>query len=155
MGFFLPVKRRKVNIQNTSPFLENTMKKVIQLLTVISLGVFSPFLSAQVERSQLTSSIENREPTDNLESIVQGQNEEMKRVYFFTQITGLENKQIIHRWIYKGEEKAAVILNIGGDSWRTYSSKRVPSYWQGDWQVQVWQGDLMLISHHFEVSYPE
>ncbi|MGK0382497.1 MAG: hypothetical protein ACI8QG_002268 [Flavobacteriales bacterium] len=131
------------------------MKKFIQLLTILSLGVFSPFLAAQVERSQLTSNIENREPTDNLEGLVQGQNTNMKRVYFFTHIIGLKNKQIIHRWLYKGEEKATVTLNIGGDSWRTYSSKRVPSYWQGKWQVQVWQDDLMLISHHFEVSYPD
>ena len=131
------------------------MKKFTRLMIVLSLGVFSHFATAQVERSQLTSSIESREPTDNLEGIVQGQNDEMKRVYFFTQVTGLANQQIIHRWLYEGEEKAAVTLNIGGDSWRTYSSKRLPNYWQGKWQVQVWLGDLMLISHHFEVSYPE
>ena len=131
------------------------MKKFIHLLIIISLGVFSQFVTAQVERSQLTSSIESREPTDNLQGLVQGQNDEIKRVYFFTQITGLTNQQVIHRWLYEGEEKAAVTLNIGGDNWRTYSSKSVPSYWQGKWQVQVWQGDLMLISHHFEVSYSE
>ncbi|MFQ3190700.1 MAG: hypothetical protein ACI936_001834 [Paraglaciecola sp.] len=131
------------------------MKKFTHLLIILSLGVFSQLVTAQVERSQLTSSIENREPTDNLEGLVQGQNDEMKRVYFFTQIAGLANQQIIHRWLYKGEEKAAVTLNIGGDSWRTYSSKSVPNYWQGKWQVQVWQGDLMLISHNFEMIYPE
>jgi hypothetical protein len=131
------------------------MKKFSFLLIVLSLGVFSQFVTAQVERSQLTSSIENKEPTDNLEGLVPVQKDEMKRIYFFTQITGLADQQIIHRWLYKGEEKAAVTLNIGGDSWRTYSSKSVPSYWQGKWQVQVWKDDLMLISHHFEVSYPE
>jgi hypothetical protein len=135
--------------------LENTLKKRTHLLIILSLGVFSQLVTAQVERSQLTSSIENREPIDNLEGLVQGQNDEMKRVYFFTQLAGLANQQIIHRWLYQGEEKAAVTLNIGGDNWRTYSSKSVPSYWQGKWQVQVWQGDLMLISHHFEVTYPE
>ncbi|MFT4806729.1 MAG: hypothetical protein ACI9LX_000043 [Paraglaciecola sp.] len=131
------------------------MKKFSFLLIVLSLGVFSQFVTAQVERSQLTSSIENKEPTDNLEGLVPVQKDEMKRIYFFTQITGLADQQIIHRWLYKGEEKAAVTLNIGGDSWRTYSSKSVPSDWQGKWQVQVWKGDLMLISHHFEVTYQE
>jgi hypothetical protein len=131
------------------------MKKFTQLLVILLLGIFSQFSSAQVERSQLTSNIINKEPTDNLEGIVQGQNNETKRLYFFTQITGLENKQIIHRWLYEGEEKAAVILKIGADNWRTYSSKRMPRYWQGKWQVQVWQGDLLLISHHFEMSYPD
>jgi hypothetical protein len=117
--------------------------------------MISQFSSAQVERSQLTSNIENREPTDNLGGFVQGQDSKMKRIYFFTQITGLGNKQIVHRWLYAGEEKAQVTLNIGGDSWRTYSSKRIPKYWQGKWQVQVWQSDVMLMSHHFEVSYPD
>jgi hypothetical protein len=131
------------------------MNKFTHLLIILSLGMFSQFVMGQVERSQLTSSIENREPSDNLEGVVQGQNNEMQRVYFFTQITGLKHKQIIHRWLYAGEEKAAVTLNIGGNSWRTYSSKRLPRYWQGKWQVQVWQGDLMLISHHFEVSYQD
>lgn len=135
--------------------LEEAMKKFAYLPFILFLGVFSQFAMAQVERSQLTSSIENREPTDNLEGVVRAQNDEMKRVYFFTHLKGLANQQIIHRWLFEGEEKAAVTLNIGGDSWRTYSSKSLPSYWQGKWQVQVWQGDLMLITHHFEVSYPE
>tara|TARA_R110002167_G_scaffold111870_5_gene284000 strand:+ start:6645 stop:7025 length:381 start_codon:yes stop_codon:yes gene_type:complete len=126
------------------------MTKLTLLLIILSLGVFSQFVTAQVTRSQLTSSIESREPTDNLEGLVQGQYDEMKRVYFFTQVAGLANQQIIHRWLYEGDEKAVVALNIGGDNWRTYSSKSVPSYWQGKWQ-----GDLMLISHHFEVSYSE
>lgn len=131
------------------------MTKLTLLLIILSLGVFSQFVTAQVTRSQLTSSIESREPTDNLEGLVQGQHDEIKRIYFFTQVAGLANQQIIHRWLYEGDEKAVVALNIGGDNWRTYSSKSVPNYWQGKWQVQVWQGDLMLISHHFEVSYSE
>ncbi|WP_299075060.1 DUF2914 domain-containing protein [uncultured Paraglaciecola sp.] len=130
------------------------MKKIVFILMVMISG-FSQFASAQVERSQLTSAIENREPTDNLEGIVEIQQDQVKSVYFFTQVTGLTNQQITHRWLHEGEEKAAVTLNVGGDSWRTYSSKRVPSYWQGKWQVQVWQGDLMLITHHFEVSLSE
>lgn len=131
------------------------MKKFTQLLVILYLGVFSQLVSAQIERSQLTSSIENREPTDNLEGLVQGQLTETKTVFFFNQVSGLAGKQIIHRWLYQGDEKAAVTLDIGGDSWRTFSSKSIPPYWQGKWQVQVWQNDLMLISHHFEVVYPD
>jgi len=47
---------------------------------------------AQVERSQLNSGIKNTELTDNLEGLVQGQNNKMKHIYFFTQITGLGNE---------------------------------------------------------------
>ena len=124
-------------------------------MIILLLSMISQFSSAQVERSQLTSSIEDREPTDNLGYFVQGQNNKMKRIYFFTQITGLGDKQIVHRWLHAGEEKAQVTLNIGGDRWRTYSSKRIPRSWQGKWQVQVWHSDVMLMSHHFIVSYPD
>lgn len=144
-----------MGLEFLTPYLEYIMNKLIHLLIIFALAGFSQFVSAQVVRSQLTSNIENREPTDNLEGLVQSHKNEIKRVYFFTQVAGLENQQIIHRWLYEGEEKAAVTLNIGSDSWRTYSSKSLPSYWHGKWQVQVWQGDLMLISHHFEVSYYE
>jgi hypothetical protein len=44
--------------------------------------MFSQFVIGHVECSQLTSSIKNREPTDNLEGLVQGQNDKMQRVYF-------------------------------------------------------------------------
>ena len=124
-------------------------------MIILLLSMISQFSSAQVERSQLTSSIEDREPTDNLGYFVQGQNNKMKRIYFFTQITGLGDKQIVHRWLHAGEEKAQVTLNIGGDRWRTYSSKRIPRSWQGKWQVQVWHSDVMLMNHHFIVSYPD
>jgi hypothetical protein len=36
--------------------------------------MFSQFVMGQIERSQLTSSIENSELIDNLEGLVQGQN---------------------------------------------------------------------------------
>jgi hypothetical protein len=88
------------------------MKNFSHLLILLSMGIFSQFVTAQVERSQLTSRIENKEPTDNLEDFVQGQNNEMKRVYFFTHITGLVGQQVIHRWIYKGEEKAIPLPRI-------------------------------------------
>jgi hypothetical protein len=131
------------------------MKKITFLFFVLTASLLSNFTLAQVERSQLTTSIENREPVDNLGNTVSGQNDQIARVYFFTQIANLAGQQIIHRWIYQGDEKAAVTLNIGADSWRTYSSKQIPSYWQGDWQVQVWNGDLQLTSHDFVVSFSE
>jgi hypothetical protein len=131
------------------------MQTLLSFIIIVSLSLFSQLAIAQVERSQLTTNVESREPTDNLNNRVQGTMGEVKRVYFFTQISGLSNQQITHRWLHQGDEKAAVTLNIGSDSWRTYSSKRIPSYWQGEWQVQVWQGDLMLVSHDFVVNYSE
>ena len=58
------------------------MNKFTHLLIIVLLGMFSQFVMGQVERSQLTSCLENREPTDNLEGLVQGQNDKIQRVYF-------------------------------------------------------------------------
>lgn len=131
------------------------MKKLAFLFCILISSVVSNLALAQVERSQLTSGIEDHEPIDDLGNIVIGQPGSMAKVYFFTQIIDMTGKQITHRWIYQNDEKATVSLNVGADSWRTYSSKNIPDYWQGKWQVQVWLGDLQLTSHDFVVSFAE
>ncbi|WP_340680394.1 DUF2914 domain-containing protein [Paraglaciecola sp.] len=125
-------------------------KSALLIATLMSLG-FSSYSAAQVERSQLTETIEQQEPVSDLGNTVTVRAGELKKVFFFTQISHLANQQITHRWIYQGSEKAAVTLNIGSENWRTYSSKILPSYWPGEWQVQVWYGDLQLLRHDFTV----
>lgn len=129
------------------------MKKII-ILIALSFSLFSQLVAAHVTRSQLTSNITNKEPTDNLEGLVQGEVGQIKRVYFFNQIAEMSGQKVTHRWLYEGIEKAAVTLSINSDNWRTYSSKNLTNNSQGKWQVQVWKDDLMLISHHFEVTNP-
>jgi hypothetical protein len=131
------------------------MRRLLPTL-VFSAFLLSSFLSvAQVQRSQLTSNINEREPVDALTETIKLAPGEVRKVFFFTHISDLANQQITHRWLYQGDEKAAVNLNIGSDSWRTYSSKMIPSYWAGEWQVQVWYGDLQLITHNFMVTVDE
>lgn len=127
------------------------MTKSALLITLLFSIGFSSWCSAQVERSQLTDMIEQREPVNDLGNVITLKEGELKKVFFFTQIIHLANQQVTHRWIYQGSEKAAVTLNIGSDNWRTYSSKILPSYWPGDWQVQIWYEDLQLLSHDFTV----
>ena len=111
---------------------------------------FSALSLAQVERSVLTSSIENREPIDDLGNRVVPDGSDVQTVFFFTHLMDMQDTQVVHRWIYQGEEKATVTLNIGSNNWRTYSSKKLLPHWQGTWQVQVWRDDLMLTDHEFE-----
>jgi hypothetical protein len=125
-------------------------KSVIFIATFLT-SIFSSSSVAQVERSLLAETIEQREPVNELGTTVTVKEGELKKVFFFTHITHMAHQQITHRWIYQGREKAAVTLNIGSDSWRTYSSKILPSYWPGEWQIQVWYGDLQLLSHDFTV----
>jgi hypothetical protein len=127
------------------------MNKLLLLrLITIALISFSSF--AQVERSQLTSAIEEREPVDDLGDNVTTEEGTVRKLYFFTHIKDMANREIIHRWVYQGEEKTGIVLNIGSDDWRTYSSKNIPWQWQGEWEVQVWHGDLQLTSYKFNLN---
>lgn len=126
------------------------MQKSVLMLLVLSL--FSFAVHAEITRSQLTSDIASREPTDDLGDKVTIAPTGVTSVYFFTHVEAMAGKQLVHRWYFEGEEMAAVNLRIGGNSWRTYSSKKILPEWQGQWQVQVWHEDLQLLSHSFTVS---
>jgi hypothetical protein len=62
----------------------------------------------------------------------------VEQVYCFTKITGVsETATISHVWYYDDNEMARVDLTVSGDSWRTWSSKRIIEDWGGAWRVDV------------------
>ncbi|MCC2617541.1 DUF2914 domain-containing protein [Aestuariibacter halophilus] len=109
-------------------------------------------VNAQVARFQLTTGIAQREPVDDLGSTAVIPAEGITTLYFFTAVDNMAGKTLIHRWLYKGQEMASVALPIRSNHWRTYSSKRIMSDWQGEWQIQVWQDDLQITQHTFTLS---
>jgi hypothetical protein len=74
-------------------------------------------------------------------------------VYCFTQISGADEPTTVsHVWYLNGEEKASVELSVGGQKWRTWSSKRIPAEWDGAWKVEVKSADgSVLMSKEFVV----
>lgn len=59
-------------------------------------------------------------------------------VWCWTRVTGAEpGTTIEHVWMRGAQEMAVVPLQIGGPSWRTYSSKTIPPEWSGEWRVYV------------------
>ncbi len=87
----------------------------------------------RVTRSQFTTAILDREPTDDLSVI----GDEMNKVFFFTEFRNMEGTTATHRWIYGGEVKAEVSFRIRAPRWRVYSSKNLLPEWVGDWTVEV------------------
>jgi len=51
-------------------------------------------------------------------------------------VTGAAGTTIQHVWIH-GEMEFPVTLQIGGSPWRTWSSKRIPPEWAGEWRVEI------------------
>jgi len=109
------------------------MKKITALILACFLFVSFSVYSAGISRSVFTTAIIDKEPVSNLKDI----SSEVTRVYFFTEITGLNGHTISHRWEYNGQVLAEVNFKVNGDRWRTWSSKNMLSSWAGKWQVSV------------------
>lgn len=86
-----------------------------------------------VARAQFTSAVVEREPVDALESTSAADG----RVRFFTELSGLAGREVVHRWEYGGRVMAEVTIEVGADRWRAWSSKRLLPAWTGVWQVSV------------------
>lgn len=76
------------------------------------------------------------------------------QLYAFTHIVGADaGTRVTHKWYYGQQLMAEVQLRIGGDNWRTWSSKNVMSDWVGEWRVEVIAEDgTMLETITFEVG---
>ena len=86
-----------------------------------------------VSRTAFTSAIENKEPVSDLKEI----SSDINRIYFFTELMGLNGHTIIHRWEYNGQVHAEISFQVGGNRWRTWSSKNILPSWKGKWLVSV------------------
>ena len=94
------------------------------------------FSKGSVVRSALTTAVENREPTDKLESASTDQ----QQLYFFTELRDMSGQTAKHRWEHNGKVMAEVEFNVKGPRWRVWSSKSFVPNWTGDWKVSVING---------------
>lgn len=106
----------------------------ILLLMCFFVGSAQAMTSEFVKRAIITSGIENREPVNDLQQV----DGDTNKVYFFTEVINQADTMVTHRWFLNGRLEAEVVLKIGSNRWRTYSSKNlVPEFHSGDWQVEI------------------
>jgi len=91
---------------------------------------FSP---GTVARAAITSAVQDREPTDELEVV----NTDQNQLYFFTDLRDMSGQTAKHRWEYNGKVMAEVEFDVKGPRWRVWSSKTFNSDWTGNWKVSV------------------
>jgi hypothetical protein len=107
---------------------------------------------AQSVLAQFTTGVENREPIDQVTFVENN----ARKVFFFTELRGLNGKTIRHRWIYAGKIVADVRFEVRGPRWRVWSSKDLLPDWIGDWTVEIVTGDGEVIAaESFTYSAPE
>jgi len=128
------------------------MKNKIYALWVCLVFVSFGVQAAGISRSAFTTEIVNKEPLTELNEI----SVDVTRVYFFTEIIGLNGHVITHRWEYNGQVMAEVNFQVNADRWRTWSSKNMLSSWTGKWQVSVLdEGGNVIDQGEFEYIVPE
>jgi len=102
--------------------------------------------------AQFTTAIENREPIDQV-SFVEN---DVRKVYFFSDLRGLGGQTVLHRWIYDGKTMAEVRFEVAGPRWRVWSSKELLEDWIGDWTVEIVTGDgEVLAAETFTYKAPD
>ncbi|GAB4288270.1 MAG: hypothetical protein Kow0096_00530 [Thiohalomonadaceae bacterium] len=100
----------------------------------------------EVARAIVTSGISEREPVDELSQVAG----ESTKVYFFTELRGMQGQRVLHRWVHKDTVMAEVGFDVNGPRWRVWSSKNMMPDWQGTWQISVVDGNgEVLVSREF------
>lgn len=92
-----------------------------------------PAPTGTIARSAFTTAVQDREPVDSVTRL----NTDNNKIYYFTELKGMEGQQVTHRWEHDGKVMAEVPFQVGGPRWRVYSSKHLESDWTGEWKVSV------------------
>jgi hypothetical protein len=83
--------------------------------------------------AQFTTAVEDREPIDQVTFV----SNDVRKIFFFSDLRGLQGHRVTHRWIHDGEVVAEVGFEVGGPRWRVWSSKDLRPDWLGDWTVEI------------------
>ena len=80
----------------------------------------------------MASGVEKREPVGGGETFPS----DVGKVFAWMRVTGAAGQAIQVVWSH-GDHTFTVPLEIGGSPWRTWSSKTIPPFWNGEWSVEV------------------
>jgi len=100
-----------------------------------------PMPNTVVRRAVICSGVSNHEPIDSLTTVPHG----VGKVFFVTEVAGLEGKTITHRWTKDGNKMADIRISIASNRYRCHSSRSVAGR-SGNWTVQVLDDDGDVIA---------
>ena len=110
---------------------------VFLVITVLQFGIAQEG-AATVEAIEICTNIVERQPIDT-DTVFAST---VERLYCFTKLTNAAAPTTVsHVWYYNDKEMAKVELAVKGETWRTWSSKRIVVGWSGKWRVDVVAAD--------------
>lgn len=103
-------------------------------------------LSDDVQRFIIAPRVINNEPIGTISDIKFDKN--IAAIFAFTEVTDLKDTSLYYYWSLNGEAVTRVRVDVGGKSWRTYSSKIIQPQMRGEWTVEMKnkKGDTLAIS---------
>lgn len=132
------------------------MNRVVFLFSVILIFAFLQLANAQVtpavevNEMVICTGVEDRTPIEADTTFLST----VGQLCCFTKVSSAtESSTISHVWYYVDKEMARVDLQVNGENWRTWSSKRIVEDWKGDWRVDVLsETGEVLMSKGFKVQ---
>lgn len=119
-------------------------------LTVDTLN--SPFqlkeleiLEPTVKRFLLAGSVSNREPEGDLNEI-SFTADGSAAVWAYSEVIDKKGSRLKYVWLHGGNQIASVVVNVGGNRWRSYSSKVINQSMSGAWRVELQDGEGRLMA---------
>ncbi len=89
--------------------------------------------TGSVARATFTTDVLAREPQDSVTTL----SNDHPRVFYFSEIHGMTDRTVTHRWEYNDVLMAEVSHAIGGPRWRVFSTKSLDPSWLDDWSVTL------------------
>ena len=135
---------------DVSSQVESSVTQVLkEPLADVALG--AKMNTQSVSRALLTREIKAREPIDIIGKRI-ARASFTKKLYFFTEVNGLKDKTVRHKWYFQDQLQADVALSVYAQRYRTYSSKNIAALQLGWWRVELVAEGKTLASKQFKVT---
>ncbi|MEA3405368.1 MAG: DUF2914 domain-containing protein [Pseudomonadota bacterium] len=125
LSILTPQQRQDLTLNQQE--LQQAEPKTVELSSLVDSNIL-------IESAVLTPQVKNKQATEILTDKIP---KHIRQLYFFTQVKDAKDSTIYHRWLFKNQVMALIPLKINSNLYRTWSSKRMTSAWQGEWMVEV------------------
>ncbi|AZZ96651.1 DUF2914 domain-containing protein [Pseudoalteromonas sp. R3] len=122
-----------------------TTKRFAEDARVASVAMAAQVDTTHVSRAVLTTEVVDREPVNVLKDSVE-QSAFSEKLYFFTEVRGLQGQTIRHLWFHQDQLMAEIELPISAYRHRTYSSKNIMPSQSGQWRIEAITADDRLLA---------
>ena len=99
----------------------------------------------KVSRAVLTTNISAREPVDTLAQQI-NYTELDGKLFFFTELRGLQGTTVTHQWYFEGAQDASIPLGVHTSRYRTFSSKNITPAQGGTWRVELRDDNKQILA---------